>query len=122
MRDCLICILNQEKNYLIEETAWWQIDTPQDISLNGLYFIKTKRHIESLTDLLDKEAQELGGLLQKYSTKSKGKTHALKIITFSLGFTQPHLHFWVLPITENNYDLGKDIGRAVKQFADRYKK
>lgn len=121
MGNCLVCQLNREKTYTVEETKYWQIDTPKDIHLDGLFFVKTKRHIESLASLNAHEQRELGGLLQKYGSMSKRRARAVRVITMCLGFKDPHVHFWVVPVTKAGYSQALQIASAVKAFADSYR-
>jgi diadenosine tetraphosphate (Ap4A) HIT family hydrolase len=107
---------------MVKETAFWRVDESFDIKLKGLYFIKPKRHIEGPEELDKDERKELGELIREFSLKSKKETKAKKIIVFSLGFKVPHLHFWVIPVTQDTLPHILKISKAVKQFADFYRR
>lgn len=77
IQQCFVCQLNENKKFKVEETALWQVDVSPDIKLNGLFFLKTKRHVEHIADLTKLEALELGEQLKKYSRESK-KLQALR--------------------------------------------
>ncbi len=98
------------------------MDESFDIKLKGLYFIKSKRHIEGPEELNKDECKELGSLIQEFSLKSKKETKAKKIIVFSLGFKVPHLHFWIIPVTQGTLPHILKLSKAVKEFADLYRK
>ena len=119
--NCLICRLNKTKKFMVFEGKYWQVDTPVSINLNGLFFIKTKRHVETLEDLNKKECLELGNLISKFAKKSKKISKAARIITMCLGFKEPHIHFWLIPITHKNKHYINKISQAVKNLADSYR-
>lgn len=118
---CFICKLNRTKEFRVFESKFWQVDTPADIYLNGLFFIKTKRHVESLEDLNKEEQQEIGNLLSIFAKKSKTLSSAKKVITMCLGLKDPHIHFWVVPFTKENELYIQAISKAVKNLADKYR-
>lgn len=118
---CLVCSLNQTKRFLVLEGEYWQIDTPVDIRLPGLFFIKTKRHVESLTQLNAGEQNELGKLIKRFAQKSKKIAHAQRVVTLCLGFKDPHVHFWIIPVTKSNKPNFEEISQAVKKLADKYR-
>ncbi len=121
--NCFVCEISSSKKNTIYVGKYWLIDTPFDIKLKGLFFIKTKRHVESIEKLTTHEAIELGKILVIASKKSQKLTKAKRIITWSLGLKDPHVHFWVVPVTEGNEKLIRDkISKAVKDFADYYRK
>lgn len=119
--DCSICRLNKTKEFMVFEGKYWQVDIPVNIKLNGLFFIKTKRHVEFLEDLNKKECQELGNLITAFAKKSKRITRASRIITMCLGLKDPHIHFWLIPITHENKHYINTISQAVKKLADSYR-
>lgn len=101
MKDCLLCSFNNKKQ-CIEETSGWYVDIPRDFEFTGLYFIRCKRHIESLGEMNGEESSEIGGLIQKYSKKSQDEAKAQRVLAMSLGLSDPHIHFWILPKTTEN--------------------
>lgn len=118
---CLICELNSAGKFSVFTSNAWIVDLPFDIPLKGLYFIKTKRHIEHLSELNKDESKELGVLIQKYAKISKKETKAKRIITMSLGFSDPHLHFWIVPVTKDTEKELLKIKDLMKDFADRFR-
>lgn len=118
---CFVCKVNKSRKFTVGEGKYWQIDTPADIHLDGLFFIKTKRHVESLDGLNNGEQQELGKLLHDYAKKSKKVSNAKRVITMCLGLKDPHIHFWIIPYTSENEKEIKNISHAVKKLADKYR-
>lgn len=118
---CLVCSLNRTKRFLVSEGKYWQVDTPMDIRLPGLFFLKTKRHVESLTLLNPGEQKELGQFLKIFARKSEKVARAKRVVTMCLGFKDPHIHFWIVPVTESNRSNFEGISSAVKRLADKYR-
>lgn len=121
MEDCVLCLFN-EKKQCIEESNYWYIDEPRDYSFPGLFFIRLKRHIEELSELTDEESEEIGGLVKKYSKKSYEVSKASRVLAMSLGLSDPHIHFWIVPKTEENEYEVLEIRNAMKKLVSRYKK
>lgn len=121
IKECLICNLNTSKDFLVFEGKYWQVDTPLDIKLDGLFFIKTKRHVEQLGELTDEETNEIGGIIKSFSRESQKISNASKVIAMSLGFSEPHIHFWIIPVTDKTEKDLLKISKAVKEFADNYR-
>ena len=119
--NCLICQLNTSKKFVVEESEFWQIDNPANFDFPGLFFIKTKRHIESLDDLSPEEAREIGSFIKKYAKKSKNISHAERVLAMSLGLSEPHIHFWILPKTLENGEQVMEISKAIKKLVGRNK-
>lgn len=119
--NCFVCEVNRTKKFIIFESKSWQVDTPADIHLDGLFFIKTKRHVESLADLNREEQKEIGKLLATYAKKSKSVSKAKRVITMCLGLKDPHIHFWVVPYIKGNEEHILAISKAVKNLADKYR-
>ena len=120
--NCLICKLNSSKDFPVFESDSWLVDLPADIILRGLYFLKTKRHVEHLAQLSTTEANEMGHLIQKYSKISQKEAKAKRIIAMSLGFSEPHVHFWIIPVTGKTEKDLLEIKKVVKKFTDNYRK
>ncbi len=119
--ECLICELNEKKQF-IEETEGWFVDIPRDFTFPGLYFIRCKRHIESLSEMNEKESSEVGLLIQKYAKKSQNEANAQRVLALSLGLSDPHIHFWILPKTDENSDDVLKLRSAMGEILSRYKK
>ncbi|GEM_PF-3729323 len=113
---CIVCDFNQNKKYIEHESKYWQIDISPDLTQNGLFFIKTKRHVEHMADLNENEYKEVGKLLKEYSQKSMQIAHAFRVLNMSLKLKDPHAHFWIIPITKENEENTKAISAAVKNF------
>lgn len=116
----MLCSLNNIRQF-VEETEGWFVDIPRDFEFEGLYFIRCKRHIESLGELNEEESSEIGGLIQKYSQKSQDEAKAQRVLALSLGLSDPHIHFWILPKTEENSDDVLKIRSAMGEILKRYK-
>lgn len=121
MDDCLLCSLNNKKQY-IEETSGWFVDKSRDFEFEGLYFIRCKRHIESLGEMNELESSEIGLLIQKYSKKSQNEAKAQRVLAMSLGLSDPHIHFWILPKTRENENDILMLRTAMQAVLKRYKK
>lgn len=121
MKDCILCSFNEKKQF-IEETEGWFVDIPRDFTFPGLYFIRCKRHIESLSEMNEKESSEVGLLIQKYAKKSQDEANAQRVLALSLGLSDPHIHFWILPKTEENSDDVLKLRSAMGEILSRYKK
>lgn len=99
----------------------WQVDRPFDINLDGLFFIKTKRHVEELENLTSGETSEIGSLIKKFSKESRKKSNAQRVLAMSLGLSDPHVHFWIIPVTKKTEkDLVK-IKKIMREFVDKYR-
>lgn len=120
-KNCLICTYNEKKQY-IEESARWFVDVPQEFKFPGLFFIRLKRHCESLAELTVEESSEVGQLIQKYSLKSYDVAKAHRVLAMSLGLSDPHIHFWILPKTNENGNDVLQIRKAMQTILKRYKK
>lgn len=118
---CLICKLNRSGKYRIYADSFWVVDIPFDINLDGLLFLKSKRHVESLDELNKKERNSLGEVLAEFCKLSKKIASTNKVITMNLGFKDPHLHFWIVPVTNSNREYVKKISLAVKRMADGFR-
>lgn len=120
MDDCLLCSFNDKKQ-CIEETSGWYVDIPRDFTFEGLYFLRCKRHIESLAEMNKEESREIGSLIQKYSKKSQIVSKAQRVLAMSLGLSDPHIHFWILPKAAENESEVLQLREATRNIMSRYK-
>jgi diadenosine tetraphosphate (Ap4A) HIT family hydrolase len=120
-KDCLVCKLNKNKNFRVLEASYWLVDRAFDIGLNGLLFLKTKRHIQNIEDLSICESKELGLVISKATKICKERSKAKRVIVMCLGLKDPHVHFWIVPVTDENLKEIKGIYKAVKILADKYR-
>ena len=120
MDACLLCSLNDKKQF-VEETSNWYVDIPCDFEFEGLFFIRLKRHCESLADLTDEESSEVGVLIRKYSAKSYEISKAQRVLAMSLGLSDPHIHFWILPKTDVNEEEVLHLRGAIQNIIRKYK-
>ncbi len=119
--NCLICNFNKKRNVRVKSDHW-VVGIAIDLNIKGLYFIKSKRHVEHLGELTEKEAKEVGGIIKLFSKISQEKAGAQRIIAMSLGFSEPHVHFWIIPVNnQTEKDLLK-ISKVVKDFVRKNKK
>lgn len=117
----MLCKFNQKGQH-IENASFWVVDEPRDFVFPGLYFIRLKRHCEALYELTEGESNEIGGLIKKYSEKSYKVSKAIRVLCLSLGLSDPHIHFWILPkTTENEIDI-LTLRSAMQTILKRYKK
>jgi len=117
--NCTICRFNNDNRFTLISSSYWIIGSAHDISVKGLYFLRVKRHLEHLGDLTNSEAIEMGGMLKKVSKMSKNESRAKRVITMSLGFSEPHIHFWIVPVTKNTEKDLLKIGKAVRNFVEK---
>ena len=61
----------------------------------------------------------MGHLIQKYSKISQKEAKAKRIIAMSLGFSDPHVHFWIIPVTGKTEKELFKIKSLMKNFADK---
>ncbi len=121
MAECVLCAMNISKQF-IEEGTSWLVDEPRDFKFPGLFFIRLKRHCESLAELTVEESSEIGQLIQKYSLKSYDIAKAQRVLAMSLGLSNPHIHFWILPKTSKNGNEVLTLRTAMQTILKRYKR
>lgn len=119
MDNCKLCEFNKSGQN-IEQTDHWYIDQPRDFKFAGLYFIRCKRHIESLAEMSEEESSEIGCLIQKYSKRSQDEAKAQRVLAMSLGLSDPHIHFWILPKTEDNESEVLQLREVMRNIISRY--
>lgn len=83
----------------IYRTHFWDVVHSYNTALPGWLVLVVRRHIESLDQLTDDEAAELGPLIQQVSAALKAVTGCLKtyVIQFAEAQEHPHVHFHVVP-------------------------
>lgn len=121
MRVCVLCLFNEKRQYIEDENGWF-VDEPRDFKFPGLFFIRLKRHCESLADLTNEESSGIGHLIKKYSAKSYKISNAQRVLAMSLGLSDPHIHFWILPKTNENENDFLTLQNVMKTILKRYKK
>lgn len=105
-KDCFICRKHQEQ-VLIPGGAIFQDDLiyaghvrireGHSKAYLGHLTVETKRHIPSLAELKDTEAQALGISIAYLSRALKEREGAEHIYAFVLGHQVPHLHVHIVP-------------------------
>lgn len=73
------------------------ISEEQSTAYLGYLMAETKRHIPSLAELTDPEAQALGLLVAHLSKALKATEGAEHVYAFVLGHHMPHLHIHIVP-------------------------
>lgn len=121
MDSCLPCRLNLSQDNKIHETDFWRVDLHLDIKMPGLLFIRLKRHCEQLADLTVEESTDLGRLIKFASEKSQEITPSRRVLAMSLGLKDPHLHFWIIPVREEDEENVKNIPQALRVIMDPYR-
>ena len=83
----------------IYRTPLWDVAHSYDTALPGWLVLVARRHIESLDELTDPEAVELGRLIRKTSIALREATGCIKtyVIQFAEAAEHPHVHFHVIP-------------------------
>lgn len=98
----------------IFRTDNWDVVHSYNTSLPGWLVLVVRRHIESIDDLTDEEAVELGRLMRQTSIALKEITGCLKtyVIQFAEAAEHPHVHFHIVP---RQADMPEDR-RSVQVF------
>jgi diadenosine tetraphosphate (Ap4A) HIT family hydrolase len=83
----------------IYRTPLWDVAHCFETSVSGWLILIVRRHIESLDELTDSEAVELGQLIRNTSSAIKAVTGCLKtyVLQFAESPDHPHVHFHVIP-------------------------
>jgi diadenosine tetraphosphate (Ap4A) HIT family hydrolase len=83
----------------IYRTALWDVAHCYETSLPGWLVLIVRRHIESLDELTDLEAVELGRLIRGTSSALKDISGCLKtyVLQFAESPQHPHVHFHIIP-------------------------
>lgn len=106
MKTCKTCELIANRNAgiaplwdCIYRTPFWDVAHSYDTALPGWLVLVARRHIESLDELTDPEAVELGRLIRKVSFALKEVTGCRKtyVIQFADSAEHPHVHFHIIP-------------------------
>jgi len=106
MKACKSCELISRRNQgaaplwdCIYRTSLWDVAHCYETSLPGWLVLIVRRHIESLDELTDSEAVELGQLIRDASSAIKAVTGCLKtyVLQFAESPDHPHVHFHVIP-------------------------
>ena len=69
----------------------------QNTPFLGGFIVEHKRHIPTLAELNDEEAETIGRVIRDVSKALKKSVNAEHIYVFILGHNIPHLHIWVIP-------------------------
>ncbi len=106
MKACKTCELIANRNAgtaplwdCIYRTSLWDVAHSYNTSLPGWLVLVARRHIESLDELTDPEAVELGRLIRKASFALKEVTSCIKtyVIQFAENAEHRHVHFHIIP-------------------------
>jgi diadenosine tetraphosphate (Ap4A) HIT family hydrolase len=83
----------------IYRTPLWDVAHCYETSLPGWLVLIVRRHIESLDELTDLEAVELGRLIRGTSSALKDISGCLKtyVLQFAESPQHPHVHFHIIP-------------------------
>lgn len=83
----------------IYRTPFWDVVHSYDTALSGWLVLVARRHIESLDQLTDPEAIELGQLIHRTSCALKEVTGYVKtyVIQFAENPEHSHVHFHIIP-------------------------
>jgi diadenosine tetraphosphate (Ap4A) HIT family hydrolase len=106
MKTCKTCelIANRDAGIAppwdcIHRTQHWDVAHSYNTALPGWLVLVARRHIESLDELTDPEAVELGRLIRKASFALKEVTGCIKtyVIQFAEAAEHTHVHFHIIP-------------------------
>ena len=87
----------------IYQTNCWDVVHAFNTSLPGWLVLVLQRHIESLDELTEQEAAELGPLIRRVSLSLKTVVGCMKtyVIQFAEHEDHPHVHFHIVPRMAN---------------------
>ena len=87
----------------IYQSNFWDVVHAFDTSLPGWLVLVLQRHIESLDELTEQEAAELGALIRRVSLSLKAVVGCVKtyVIQFAEHEDHPHVHFHIVPRMAN---------------------
>ncbi len=87
----------------IYQTDYWDVAHAYNTALPGWLVLVLKRHIESLDELTEQEAAELGTLIRRVSLSLKSVIGSVKtyVIQFAEHEDHPHVHFHIVPRMAN---------------------
>jgi diadenosine tetraphosphate (Ap4A) HIT family hydrolase len=106
MKNCKTCemIVNRNAGAVppwdsIYRTPLWDVAHSYNTSLPGWLVLVVRRHIESLDELTEPEAVELGRLIRKASFALKEVTGCIKtyMIQFAENEEHQHVHIHIIP-------------------------
>lgn len=107
---CKTCELTEQRRLgkaplwdCIYQTEYWDVVHAYNTSLPGWLVLVLQRHIESLDELTEQEADELGGLIRRVSLSLKSVIECVKtyVIQFAEHEDHPHVHFHIVPRMAN---------------------
>ena len=83
----------------IYQTEFWDVAHAFDTALPGWLVLVLQRHIESLDELTDQEAAELGPLIRRVSLSLRIVVGCVKtyVVQFAEHEDHPHVHFHIVP-------------------------
>lgn len=83
----------------IYQTEFWDVVHAYNSALPGWLVLVVQRHIESLDELTEQEASELGPLIRRVSLSLKSVVGCTKtyVIQFAEARQHPHVHFHIVP-------------------------
>jgi diadenosine tetraphosphate (Ap4A) HIT family hydrolase len=83
----------------IHRAQFWDVVHSYNTALPGWLVLVARRHIESIDELSEAEAVELGVLLRRVSIALKDITGCVKtyVVQFAEAAGHPHVHFHVVP-------------------------
>lgn len=96
----------------IFETDLFHAHQDQEVPIPGFVILSTKRHIDSVDQFTDKEAEEFIMLLQKIRRAQREVLGIEKVYLIQEEDTADHFHMWLLPRYEWMKDEEK-FGRRV---------
>ena len=87
----------------IYQTEYWDVAHAFNTALPGWLVLVLQRHIESLDELTEQEAAELGSLIRRISSSLKTVIGCVKtyVIQFAEHEAHPHVHFHIVPRMAN---------------------
>lgn len=106
MAECLLCTGPAGDPLLSRIEAWsderWRLTVSLDAEVAGLSYLEPRRHIETITDLEGREAEEFGEVLARCARALEKVTRCQRVYVYVFGDGVPHLHVHLAPHSEGD--------------------
>lgn len=112
--DCMSCAIAKGElelpGGLIYENDYITVGADTEIPLNGFVIVATKRHVNSIADLTEKESHELIYYIAKV-IKALKELNIVQEVTVVQEERSKHLHVWIFPCHEEYKKMfGSGVG------------
>ncbi|MFZ1626511.1 MAG: diadenosine tetraphosphate hydrolase [Candidatus Moraniibacteriota bacterium] len=109
---CACATAGQSIAGYVNETELFHVHQDQEVPIPGFVILSTKRHVDSITDFTDAEANEFIALARRIRQAQREVLGIEHVYLVQEEDTEDHFHLWMLP----RYDWMKDeakFGRKV---------